>query len=605
MSQEQIILISSDRGMIVTNLYDSPLKENPSDGDSSAFHQVFDDQEYSFQLKNIDMENVLALSVYINDDEQEISFDDDKFFFLGTSKKKARPFKNKFGFAEITILIQYYDGRIATYYSDFLSIMVNKDNKYESIKTMIEYVYNNHDRLLFTGSFGNMLAGDIKKGGEINLETKIALAQGILKLYKDYYGYFSANSRFKMRTIDVVDDANKLQSISSKTLQYIATHPGLLQCGTLNGGFNVGHRRYLPQKTLVEKKEYSFDIYENQVIVGFLGRMVDDINLMITEALSLLRNHENKNNGFDEYIQSSYLFFQHTEKTLRDNLMCLNSLKDEYEVMLNLYRRALGIDGDKMSQLPMPSAIFMSVAQYNNIYNHIQRWFEYGVYSFENERFMMSFINSSTLYEVYCLSKLLESINSLGFEHVEQYRFVYRTSKGTSFRNTWCNNTFCFRRGKEKLTLYYQPLIVNSDYKASNGINLYRNNSLAVGNVGSFYYTPDYLIKCEAEGTERYLILDAKFGSRDFVRLKQASNLVFKYLFSISPRENQSIRGLCILYGQGQSKYFDKRESIYDKNISSQRILPIFDIVPISTEYSNERHMELLMSAVSDFLSAN
>lgn len=83
-------------------------------------------------------------------------------------------------------------------------------------------------------------------------------------------------------------------------------------------------------------------------------------------------------------------------------------------------------------------------------------------------------------------------------------------------------NTFVYSRGGERITLYYQPVIYDTDQRSVNGIGLYRNNSILLhsGTVEpeeteGYYYTPDYLIKIEEKGKrgDRYLILDAKFAA--------------------------------------------------------------------------------------------
>ena len=362
----------------------------------------------------------------------------------------------------------------------------------------------------------------------------------------------------------------------------------------------VNNRYYIPQKTLIEKTVYSYDIYENRVIVGFLNKMSSDIASMTVDVKRLLNRQRTSVNTQSDYVHSSYFIFQRTEKTLQDALIKLTRLKREFEIIHNLYKRTLNIEDEDIVRMPHPTAIFRSVAQYNNIYNHIHRWFEYGIYDLNHERFMMSFISGTALYEVYVLAKLLEAISSLGLEIDEEYKYFYRIFSNSYYKNTLCNNTFIFKGAREKLVLYYQPVVYNSDYKAANGINLYRNNSLSRDGRGSYYYTPDYVIKYEKEGEEKYIIIDAKYGDRSFVREKQVSNLSFKYLFSISPREVSRVEGLYVLYGKANKH--DVYETIYDKQLSGYEITPKFDIAPISASVNSEKHMAVLSKIISDVI---
>ena len=135
--------------------------------------------------------------------------------------------------------------------------------------------------------------------------------------------------------------------------------------------------------------------------------------------------------------------------------------------------------------------------------------------------------------------------------------------------------------------LYYQPVIFDTDQRSVNGIGLYRNNSISVyaGNEddcrqGGHYYVPDFLIKIEENGDSRYMIVDAKFSDYSSVRRYYVKDLVFKYLFSISPiEENELVCGLCIMYGKCKSK--ERLQTAYDKQILGTEIYPFIEIFPL------------------------
>jgi sulfur relay (sulfurtransferase) DsrC/TusE family protein len=599
MEQKSIVLLSPHRSPVYVDIHEKPTIGNLLDEDYTECKSVFADEEYRFELRGIDVESISSIDFLINDEEQTIYYSDGVFSFSGDGPKRKYVFSNKFGFVEISIYLTYEDGSVETWYSEYLSVLVHKDERLESIEMMIDYVYNRQDQLLITGEVGTKTVGDVKPGKFINLDTRISLANEILKVYKDSYGYFSANSRFKTKVAYLVDDSNKLQNVSSKTLQYIATHPGYLKEGNLSGGVHIGNRNYIPQKTLIEKNVYSYDIYENRVIVGFVSKMINDINSMITDVTRLLYRRNSSHVENSEYVHSSYFIFQRTEKALMESLSRLNELKKEFEVIYNLYKRSLAVKEEKIVRMPKPSAIFLSVTQYNVLYKHIHRWFEFGIYNLDQERFMMSFINGSALYEVYVLAKLLEAIPAKGFSLQESYRYSYRVSGDSLYRNTICNNTFVFQREKERISLFYQPVIFSGTYKPVNGINLYRNNSLSFDGWGSYYYTPDYVIKYEDGYKEKYFILDAKYGDRVFVRKLQVAKLAFKYLFSISTRGNEPVDGLYVLYGE--SKKNDQYENVYDFQTPGKAIKPSFDLVPITAGVNNEKHMSN-MSRIVDAL---
>ena len=597
---EQLVLITPYRNPLFVDLYKKPSTLETWGEELKDIKSVFSDQEYSFKLENINIDKISKISVFINDEKEDVLYKEGVFVFSDGISKKRFVFSNRFGFADFSIVLQYEDNTIETFYSEYISILVHRDQDLETIGLMVDYVYNKQDQLLVNGEVGSKTKGDVKPAKYIDLDTKIALANEILKVYKDSYGYFSANSRFKTDIKDVVDDSNKLQIIKPKTLQYISTHPGYLRQGGINSGIRVGDNSYIPQKTLMEQKVYSFDIYENNIIVGFLNKMIDDINTMISDVNSLLTKRKSSYNVQQDYIHSSYFIFQRTERVLSDGCYRLTELEKEFAVIRSLYKRALRINAQTVHHMPKPSAIFMSVPQYNIIYNHIHEWFKYGIYNLEHEKFMMSFINGSSLYEVYVLAKIIDAMQSSGYPLIDQNRYVYKMSNNSFYNNTLCNNTFVFKGQTGRIFLYYQPVIYDSTSKVRNGIDLYRNNTYAFEGEGSYYYTPDFLIKYEKEDEQQYVILDAKYSDKAFIVDKQISALQFKYLFSITPRSEGTINGLYVLYGK--AKKYNRYESVYNKQIEDNKIVPKYEMVPLSAGVNNDKHLSYLIRIIRDVI---
>lgn len=599
MDQKKIILIPVDNNPITLDLHSQPVSEQILDIDYNKFKSVFSDKEYRFTFENIDFNEVEDISIFINGDKEEILKIEDNFCFVSNTFRNYYVFKNRYGFVELSIDIVYTDGSTDSLYSDYLSVLVHRDQELESIDKMVEYLSSRQDNLLINAEIESISRGDIKSGRFINLDTKISLAEELLKVYKDNFGYFSANSRFKTEVVDCIDDSNKLQSITPKTLQYIATHPNYLKEGNF-GGIRVGGKNYTPNKTLIQRNEYSVNIYENQVVVGFLKKMIADIRSMMADVNSLINKQSLSNETSGDYIHSSYFIFRRSEKTLKDCNIRLKKLEREFSILINLYNKALDVDDISVNQMPMPSATFLSVAQYNNIYNHIKRWFEYGIYNLEQERFMMSFVSGSSLYEIYILAKFIENIVNSGYALEKQFRYTYRVSNGSYYNNTLCNNTFVFQGENGKLTLYFQPVIYNSRNRATNGINLYRNNTVSLNGVGSYYYTPDYVIKYESDDNEEYVIIDAKFADRNYVRNTQISSLAFKYLFSLSPRGEERIKGLYISYGRSNEN--NTYENVYDCEIDSNPISPFYYLIPITAGVNNDTHNKYLSRMLNSLI---
>lgn len=68
-------------------------------------------------------------------------------------------------------------------------------------------------------------------------------------------------------------------------------------------------------------------------------------------------------------------------------------------------------------------------------------------------------------------------------------------------------------------------------------------------------YLPDFVLKRKKDGRSDYYLIDAKFSVRSFILQNRLSNLILKYLLSISPIQPQDrVMGLLVLCGKGKDE---------------------------------------------------
>ena len=191
------------------------------------------------------------------------------------------------------------------------------------------------------------------------------------------------------------------------TVQFIATHPEELRQINRSSGIRIGSRVYQPERTLSLQNERSYAIYENQVVLGFIQKMIDSINELYTNCLALLQQIPGNENYNAEYIYSSFFMFTETKKMLENGLGQLKRLRTKFAQLWTMYSSALRIQPSPMLSEPRPTHIFMTVPQYNRIFVQIHKWFRFGIYDFTKEKFMLSCIKISSLYEGYLLAKMI------------------------------------------------------------------------------------------------------------------------------------------------------------------------------------------------------
>lgn len=561
---------------------------------------VFSDLSYEFTLSCDDALLIQDVRVYINDIYEPSVYNDGHIRFPDRQTSDRRIFIDCYGFVEIDIDVFDTDGNEHQYSTEYIPVLVRRGELNEAVKSMVNFVYSNQENLLLNGEPQAKSLASIKENGYQNLSTQIILAEEIATLYESNYGYFKANSRFKIEKVPQMDRFEHLQYVTPATVRFITTHPEELRQNSGSIGIRVGRLNYQPEKTLSLRNEYSYDIYENRVVLGFIQKMIESTRELCTRCSSLLNQIPNSEDYNSEYIYSSYFMFSETRKILENSKARLEILLTKFAYLWTIYNDILNVHPEPMLNEPHASFVFVSIPQYNRVFIKIHEWFHFGIYDFSKEKFMLSFIKLSSLYERYLLVKMIAYFQNRGYTYLDARRCVYPTRNNWKYKNTNCDNTFVFQLNKRKLTLYYQPVIYDTDESAINGIGLMRNNSIAtttvtgdINRTGSHYYSPDYLIKVEDDSVARYVILDAKFSDYMSVRRYHIKELAFKYLFSISTvRSAESIVGLCLIYGKCEAS--ERLRSAYDKQLPNQQIKPIAELLPIMENAGSNEHYRKL-----------
>ena len=567
---------------------------------SKESNSVFSDLSYEFILNREDIASIQDVRVYINDTYESATFNKGRICFPATGTSDRKIFLDCYGFVQLSLTLIMNDGSEQNLSSEYLPVLVRRGQLNDAVKAMVNYVYNHQESLLLNGEPKPQNLAGLKESGYKSLAAQIILAEEIATIYETSYGYFKANSRFRIEKVATVDRLERLQYVTPATLEYIASHPEQLRPVNSNAGVRIGNRVYQPEKSLSLQNVNSFDIYENRVVLSFLRKMVDEVAELLERCKNLLQQIPNDEDYSTEYIYSSFFMFSETRRMLEKGMQRLSCLYDKFTQLWGMYRNALKIPVEQLTSKPRPTGIFMVVPQYNKIFVRIHQWFSFGIYDFAKENYMLSFIKISSLYESYLLAKMVAYFTDRSYTLIDKKRCIYPVSRRWKYKNTDCTNTYVFFNGKHHITLYYQPVIFDTNQSAINGIGLYRNNSIPVNTgddddnrQGGHYYVPDYLVKLEGEKGEKYLIIDAKFSDLMNVRRHYIKDLAFKYLFSVSTiASSDTIAGMCIMYGKCTEN--EQIQSAYDNQLPGNTIVPLAETLPLIEGVGNEEQYNSL-----------
>ncbi len=155
----------------------------------------------------------------------------------------------KIGFTQISVRVPG-ELEMAT---GFLPVYVRKDRDFQAIRAMMMEIDAHEDSLMLQREAASKGTVGEVNARSITLNQRVSLASAILKTFREEYGYFRANARFRTDVRYAVDEIDKLQRITPRTLPYIANHPELLTPARSGQGVRVGRHSYLPRKTLMQQ----------------------------------------------------------------------------------------------------------------------------------------------------------------------------------------------------------------------------------------------------------------------------------------------------------------------------------------------------------------
>lgn len=564
---------------------------------------VFSDLSYEANLKLSENKLIENLEFYINDQLYNISLVNSNKIIFNDDSYGNRPFLECYGFVQFTVILNCKDETII-FKSKYLPVLVPRAKNNVSIKHMAEYVYNHAEDLLYTKQVMSRTFMGLKNSQFRSLESRLYLLNEITTQYDKEFSYFKVNGRFKTITKDFVDKLEKVKFINPKTIQFISQHPEQLERVQFNSGIKFNNGYYQPIKTLISENMPTYNIYENQIIVGFLLFLFNEVSSMINQISKLIDTIPNMIDEVEGYVFSAIYIYAQTKNLLLENLNTIKVQQNRISTLYNLYKTALRVSIVVVERAPRPTPILLGIPEYKRLYDCMIKWFDFGIFDLSKEKYILSFLKSSKLYECYLLTVLIQFLNSKGsgidsLKKIERIRYAIPSK--LFYEDSGCNNKYIFAIGSKQISLYFQPVIYSDFRSMEYGIGIYRNTSFTYSKYAASsayhkggYYTPDYVVKIENNGINTYIIIDAKYSNIKVVKKYAVPELIFKYLFSIGTlSENDRFCGLCII--NGQSEEGDQYLDIYDCKMTS-KILPFADLLTLvaNGEDAEKKHFKFL-----------
>lgn len=596
MNNYSLKLISKNHGEILLSLHKKQEFQLLLNFNSNLIDKcVYNDDSYKILALDINKNNINIESFYINDE------------YIKITNSWQSPFSDCFGVIQFEISLAGI-----SYVTDNINVMLNKTTFINNITNMIDYIEMYCEDYLYEEHKNSKTFNGIKLNNNISIDSRLNLMNQVYNDYITCFSMFKNSAQTKLINTYEIRSFNKLYTIQPDTIQYILQHPEELQTVNYNSGILHNNQYFQPNKTLVNSVIYSYDIYENKIVLGFLKTILLELNKMLKD-IKYLKNSFTIPKEKDGYIKSSYYIYRKSNTILSKYIGVINKLKNNFQRLYSEYLSIFNINDTIVSYPPNYTNIFRNIMPYRIIFKKITNWFKCGNYDLSKTNLLLSFLSLSKIYEYFCLIKINKSIIDLGFDI--KRKTAYKYSESYYYKNTIYNNTFEFVKDDINITIYFQPIIygyINSR-DIPNSIFLYRNTSISLNtniqintdnliSKNGSYYTPDFLVKINKGLSTNYYIIDAKHSCINNIINYQLPFLVYKYLFSISTiNYEDNLNGMSILCGK---ESYNTINNVHDLSSGrNKKVFPATHLLGISGQDvdDNTKIIELLETYLQDF----
>lgn len=323
MGDFRLYLSSRNHGDLLLDLFPKDENELMIDYYESVVEQeVYNDDSYILKILSDEINDIHIDNIFINDEsiiQKNINVGD-------------KIFEECFGLVRIEIIID--DN---SYVTDILHVMMSRAAINQNLVNMIDYIYNNCDDYLYEEHKHSKSQMGIKPNSRVSIDSKICLLEEISDTYLKCFHELKYSSQSKIVCKDKIASINELQVINSNTIKYIINHPDELRVVNYNSGIYYNKQHYQPQNTLVQSVSYSYDIYENQVIVGFIKTVINELGSIRIHIVSTAEQYSIPEEKYG-YVKSSYYIFTKNTKVIKEYLRRIDNLIVNFQNILSLYQ---------------------------------------------------------------------------------------------------------------------------------------------------------------------------------------------------------------------------------------------------------------------------
>ena len=430
-----------------------------------------------------------------------------------------------------------------------LNIQIEK-LRLSEIEDILIYLWQKDNNVFYNFFSKSTLSSRIDNdGSEFGLTSKfIIFANHFHSTFSELFQYFKKTPHTVLRKKNVVVDYNS-QSVTSNTIEWILDNLDNVNFDEslrdYPDSIRIGHNYGYIDKIGTEVGFISYDIYENQIILGAFINIISKLRRLKSE----IRININEEQYGDDYNYD----FRDLKKIPFIRLLDDSDDIERKLSSLLLKYNSLFEDVHPRNETPKLSSIFSHKYHYRIAYKIIKESSDLK-FNFNGELQLLNIKKLSTLYEIYNLHIIINSIS-------EVLNLELFDKQTVSNREDNINNKISFLAKNCTINIYYELKIQDKNLETE---------LVRIDTQSREYYEPDFVIEIKKQEDTKYYILDSKYTKYYTLKGKHLPGCIFKYILNVGIRHNRYRKpeSLVLLYPGDYAEDYIRHE-----NYSPQIIL--------------------------------
>lgn len=550
---------------------------------------------YKFELYPLN--NIKLAKIFVNDTligRFLRSGDELEFRVQPNGSIENLPFLLYFGYVVLRVEITYDDNNHDVLYTKYIDVVSRYDDTNKCAEGLLNEIERYNDSRLGDWVFNKIIDSNRKEQkyswwyGSLHsksnryIDAYIELLKDILDKYRQNFSFFKINAYHKIEYHQKVVSYEKIRKCAQSDFQWLMQNADHFAPINKKIGIKYQNQYYMPNNIMGDEQFKNFDIYENQIVMGFLLMVLNNCEQIckkLSQSVENIHGLIKKHVNVRDYFSISLL-------TLKCNIRSewiqqLYNLRREFHMLWSQYNKIWSIKKvNNITKMPHITKVFQEVRYYRDIYEAVRRWFEFGEFSLIRFNVMLKIKTIDVLYEYYCLYKLLEMLIDNGWLPIQNGIFSDFYPYSHDQQEDEICNTYHFQKDDKRLSLYYQAKIFSWECMNNNNINIFRTTRDGYNRQSS--WSPDFVIKLQTSDTEKYIILDAKYSNLDNIRDYLLPECIDKYINQTSCKNNSSAIRMMVLL-QGKTRESDKFLNYHNSDMAKKYFTgPTVGIMPFS-----------------------